>query len=125
MGALSFAGEPRGDRKIVLDTVKQDGCAIMYAAKELRADRDVVLKAVEKDWRALAFVEDGLREDREIVLAGARQDMQALKYTSPELRDDKEFVAEAEGAFEKYQERKKKKAGRKIERCETRTLRTL
>jgi hypothetical protein len=57
------------DREIVLEAVKQDGCALEYADDSFKADREVVLDAVKMPFsNALLFADDTLKADREIVL---------------------------------------------------------
>ena len=44
------------DRKLVLEAVRQDGCALQHAAAELlTADRELALVAVRQNGHALQF----------------------------------------------------------------------
>ena len=40
----------KGDRKILLAAVSQNGHALHSASAELKGDREVVTRAVSKDW---------------------------------------------------------------------------
>ena len=47
----------------MLEAMKQDGNALMYASKKLKADKDVVLEAVKQTWLALRYASEELKAD--------------------------------------------------------------
>ncbi len=61
------SAELQSDRDVVLEAVKGDGSALIFAANHLGYDRDVVLEAVKSDGHALLFALADLRSDREFV----------------------------------------------------------
>ena len=73
---------PRNDRKFVLATVVENGCALQYASETLRNDRDVVLAAVAENGYALQYASETLRNDRDVVLVAVAENGYALQYLS-------------------------------------------
>mmetsp|Transcript_72325 Transcript_72325/g.233750 ORF Transcript_72325/g.233750 Transcript_72325/m.233750 type:complete len:101 (+) Transcript_72325:352-654(+) len=52
-----------------------------------RKDRELILEAVKQDWEALSFAADELRGDHDVVLAAAMQDVRALQLAAPWLQE--------------------------------------
>lgn len=78
---LQYASEAlKGDRDVVMEAVKYDGCSLQYASEELRGDKDVVMEAAKNDWEALQYASEDLRNDREVVLAVMYWSYEALRY---------------------------------------------
>ena len=57
-------------REIVLEAVKQEGWALLYASDDLKADREIVLAAIQLHVRSARFVlelaSDELKVDPEM-----------------------------------------------------------
>ena len=89
----------RADKDIVLHAVRQDGCALYYAATKLQEDREVALVAVKQNFQALYYVSATLKSDRSVVLAaiesGGSRGWEALPFAGRELRADRGVVLEA------------------------------
>ena len=58
-------------REIVLEAVKQEGWALLYASDDLKADREIVLAAIQLRVRSACFVlqfaSDELKADPELI----------------------------------------------------------
>ena len=89
----------RRDRDEVLESVRQAGDELEFAAAELRADRQIVLEAVRHYGCALRLAAAELRADHEIVLEAVKHDGYALGYAAVELLADREIVREAVGQY--------------------------
>ena len=55
--------ELRGDKKVVMEAVKQNGWTLQHASKKLRGDKEVVLEAVKQNGWTLQFASEELRGD--------------------------------------------------------------
>lgn len=65
-------GRSAAQRSVVLEAVRQNGCALRFASEELRRDGEVVHAAVWQDGYALRYVPVGSRNDLAIVVASLR-----------------------------------------------------
>jgi len=90
---LEYANEEfLTDKKLVLETVKNNVLALKYSSKVLQSDRDIVIEAVKNNVNALQYASAELRNDREIVLTAVSNHGLALEYASDEFKNDKEIV---------------------------------
>ncbi len=49
--ALQFADESlKKDKSIVIEAIKQNGCALEHADESLKKDKSIVLQAVKSKW---------------------------------------------------------------------------
>lgn len=104
---------------IMMELVKKDGLALVFANSELKQSHDLCFAAVKNNPLALKFAfifqndpeivfdvvssnglalagaSDQLRDDRDIVLAAVKNDGMALKYASRRLQKDKEIALKA------------------------------
>jgi len=71
-GLLNASKELKGDREVVLEAVKRDGCALQYASEELKGDREVVKEAVKQNEGALEHASEELKGDRDVMLEAVR-----------------------------------------------------
>lgn len=83
----TVSGALRGNRKLALASVKQDGWALRDVAPALREDREIVMKAVRHAGDALQFASAELRGDREVVRAAMGSSPLSLEF-APEVIDD-------------------------------------
>ena len=90
--ALESARCNGSDRQVILEAVKQNGCALGYASEKLRNDPDVVMAAVEQYGCALKYASEELKNELKIVLKAIKNDEDALEWVSQELMD--QFSAE-------------------------------
>jgi hypothetical protein len=81
--------------KIMLDAVKQNGQALIWASDELKQNRQLVMIAVEQSGKALKQVDAKFKNEFAIVLLAVKQDGLALQYASDELKNDREIVLAA------------------------------
>ena len=86
------SAEAKGNRKIMLEAIKQDGCALRFASAALKDDREIVREAVKQNGCALDYASAELKGDREIVMVAVKQYGGALQYASAELKGDREIV---------------------------------
>ena len=80
------------ERKAVLDAVRSNGEALLYAPEDLQNDREIVLAAVNRHGCALRSASRDLRNDKEVVLAAVKNDGKALQFASRRLKRDIEVV---------------------------------
>jgi len=94
--ALMFAPPDfQGDREVVFEAVRQSGSALEYAADALKADRSIVLQAVVRKGVALRFAADHLRGDREIVVEAIKQSGWAFNHARGDLKADRDIALKA------------------------------
>ena len=79
----------------MLQAVKKDGEALLYASSSLKADKEVVLAAVKNKGKALKYASPELQDDEEVVLAAVKQNVNAISFASEEICADKKFIVEA------------------------------
>ena len=72
--ALMFASEElRGDEEFILEILKSCGEEVMiYANKELRSNREFMLEAVKVNANVFEFATKELRGDREVILEAVK-----------------------------------------------------
>jgi hypothetical protein len=80
--------------------VKQNGCSLLFASKELQNNKEVVLEAVKQNGCSLLFASKELQEFKKIVLVAVKQNGSSLKYSSEQLRNDKEVEWKSKGYFQ-------------------------
>ena len=80
----------RQERDIVIEALKHDRWALLYAADKFKKDKDIVLRTVKNNGLALELADDNLRGDRNIVLHAVKHCGYALKYASNKLQQDDE-----------------------------------
>jgi len=98
--SLEHAGlEMRGDKAVVLASVRSDGRALRYASEALRADREVVLAAVTNQGLALKFASDALRGDFQMAVEALRSNSDAYFCANETLMNDKQFIHVSQNIF--------------------------
>lgn len=76
------------DKKELLEAIKKDGSALMYASRKLKNDKDFILEAVKKDSFALYCASRKLKDDKEVVLEAVKKRGYALYYASERLQEE-------------------------------------
>tara|TARA_R100000951_G_scaffold31673_1_gene27108 strand:- start:271 stop:732 length:462 start_codon:yes stop_codon:yes gene_type:complete len=66
----------------VLEAVKQNVYALLWASASYRDDRDVMLEVVKQNGMALEHASDRLRIDREVVREAVKQNVYSMQYTN-------------------------------------------
>jgi hypothetical protein len=93
---LKFADHRfRGDRDVVLASVKTNGYTISYATEEIQNDPEIVMEAVRSHGDAISCCPRQFLTDKPTVLAAVRQSGKALRYIPSPLRNDKEILLAA------------------------------
>ncbi|MEE3342775.1 MAG: DUF4116 domain-containing protein [Bacilli bacterium] len=83
------------DKKIIIDAIKQNGCALKYANEDIKKDKEIVLSAVKRDGLALEYANESLKKDKEVVLTAVKENGKVLHYADKSLKKDKEIVLTA------------------------------
>jgi hypothetical protein len=79
----------KGDKKVVMAAVAQNGQALQRASNALKRNNEVVIAAVSQYVKALAHASD---EMKGIVLAAVARNGWVLQWASEELKKDKQFM---------------------------------
>ena len=83
---MARLGRAEGDREIVMEAVKQDGHALLFASAGLQGDREIVMEAVKQNGYALWHASAGLKGDREIVMEAVKRNGRAAARPRPSCR---------------------------------------
>lgn len=105
---LKFSLLPKGtiidDKDIVLDAVKSNVSAIIYASEKLLNDKEIMLEAVKQNYFTIELASEELQNDKEILLEAAKQKEKVIEhikrdysvfFLSKKFCEDKEIVLEA------------------------------
>ena len=95
MKHANLSGILRGNRKIALTAVTNDGLGLEYVAQGLKGDQDVARAAVKQNPEALEFASSALRDDRELVVEAVTADGAVIRFASDRLRQDRELTMTA------------------------------
>ena len=64
----------RSNKKVVLEAVKNNVCALFEASEELQNDYEVFLEALKSDYEYVCEVTDNLKTEKELVLKALKSD---------------------------------------------------
>lgn len=85
----------KGNKKIVLEAVEQNGLALEFASSAMKKNREVVIKAVEENAFALEFADEIRRNDKTIAIKAVRQNGLAFEFVSDRLKKDRDVISAA------------------------------
>ena len=87
----------------MLELMKQDGEAIVFADESLKKDKKFILKAVKQYGGALEHADESLKKDKEVVLEAVKQGADDFKsvgfnlhyeeFADESLRNDPDILA--------------------------------
>ncbi|KAG2382573.1 hypothetical protein C9374_005153 [Naegleria lovaniensis] len=75
----------QSDKKMVLEAVKKNGCALEFASEELRNDLQVVLTAIRQNGMSIQYASKSLRLDKDLVIEALKTAPQVITILIPEL----------------------------------------
>ena len=78
------------DREAVLEAVRQNGLALIYASEIFFSDKEIVMTAISQPQSTylIAFVSDDLKADSDVMLPAIKNNRVYLKYASEDLKDE-------------------------------------
>lgn len=83
---LRNVGLYQDNEDVVLEAVRQFGCALKYASDRLKGDKRIVLEAVKQDPYAIHYADIRFYGDVDVMTEAVRQRPPLLSYAHPAIR---------------------------------------
>jgi len=80
---------------MVLEAVKQNGYALLYADKSLKRNRSFVREAMINNVESFKYADEAIKSDKNMALMAVRKKSELLEWVNDILKRDREIIVEA------------------------------